>query len=371
MDVSPIILSINEQEISSREEALIDRDFDIFDTEIMVSPVSMSRSNLLDNVGKNIPFLEVAQASIIPYVVETVFPFPKFVSWCAERYSQGERVILNKLGSEVLCKVDSPSLQHALSVSDASPIVLEPFKEQRMITIYRECLPEVKTLFLQTIVKPEYHSESLTLPASISVMIVEVQWACSLLSQILGLDNDKFVVEVMLGFLLVCFLSGQSVSVSFDEFIAENIHQQLVNFSSLRHFRYYTHLLRMFLESNKTQFPETTFISIECKRITMLIFINKIMSRVHSLIFGSDLSRVLEEMKISLQPNPENMIGDWVLFEQSTVIWVYGYQEGPYLLPVFLTPRVFALEFIRQRIISETEHFLKAHKASNLKFLSW
>jgi hypothetical protein len=100
----------------------------------------------------------------------------------------------------------------------------------------------------------------------------------------------------------------------------------------------------------------------------MLIFINKIMSRVHSLIFGLDLPRVLEEMKNSLQPNLENMIGDWVLFAQSTVIWVYGYQEGPYLLPVFLMPRVFALEFIRQRIISETEHFLKAHKASNLKF---
>jgi hypothetical protein len=50
------------------------------------------------------------------------------------------------------------------------------------------------------------------------------------------------------------------------------------------------------------------------------------------------------------------------------VIWVYGCQEGPHLLPIFLTPRIFSLEFIRQRIISETEHFLKAHKASNMKF---
>ena len=57
-----------------------------------------------------------------------------------------------------------------------------------------------------------------------------------------------------------------------------------------------------------------------------------------------------------------------MLFIQSTVIWVYGYQEGPYLLPVFLTPIIFALEFIRQRIISKTEHFLKMHNASNLKF---
>jgi hypothetical protein len=214
----------------------------------------------------------------------------------------------------------------------------------------------------------EHHSESLSLPANLSVMIVEVQWACSLLSQILGLDNDKFVVEVMLGILLIFFLSGQSVRVSFDEFIAENIHQQLVNFSSLRHFRYYSHLLRMFLGSNNTELPEAAFISTECKNITMLIFINKIMSKIYSLIFGSDFPRVLEEMKSSLQPSPENTMGDWMFFTQSTVIWVYGCQEGPHLLPVFLTPRIFSLEFIRQRIISETEHFLKAHKASNLKF---
>jgi hypothetical protein len=124
----------------------------------------------------------------------------------------------------------------------------------------------------------------------------------------------------------------------------------------------------MFLETNKTEFPEAAFISTECKRITMLIFINKIMSRVYSLIFNTSLPRVLEEMKSYLQPNPENRVGYWVLFMHSTVIWVYGYQEGPYLLPVFLTPRVFSLEFIRQRIISETKHFLKMHKASNLKF---
>jgi hypothetical protein len=54
------------------------------------------------------------------------------------------------------------------------------------------------------------------------------------------------------------------------------------------------------------------------------------------------------------------MIGDWMLFTQSIVIWVYGCQEGPHLLP-------FSLEFIRQRVILETEHFLKAHKDCNLK----
>jgi len=61
-----------------------------------------------------------------------------------------------------------------------------------------------------------------------------------LLSQILCLDNDKHVVEVMLGFLLEFFQleSSPSVCVSFDQFIADNIHKQLVNLHSLRHLRY-------------------------------------------------------------------------------------------------------------------------------------
>jgi hypothetical protein len=370
MAMNPVILSVTEQDPASKEEALIDRDSDIFDTEITVSPISVSRANLLDNVGRQIPFLEVVQASIVPYAIKVTFPFPEFISWCVEQYSQEEKVILNRLGSEVLCRVDSPSVRHALGTPESSPTASEPFKEEKLITVYRECPPEVKTLFLQTIVKPKHHSESLSLPMHVSVMVIEVQWACSILSQILGLDNDKFVVEVMLGFLLTFFQSesSPSVCISFEEFIADNVHKQLVNFQSLRHFRYYTHLLRLFLETNKTEFPEAAFISTECKRITMLIFINKIMSRVYSLIFSTSLPRVLEEMKIYLQPNPENRVGDWVMFMHSTVIWVYGYQEAPYLLPVFLTPKIFSLEFIRQRIISETKHFLKMHKASNLKF---
>ena len=128
MAANPVILSVNEQDIASREEALIDRDSDVLDTEITVSPVSVSRLNLLDNVGKWMPFLRMTQASITPYVVEVVFPFPEFVSWCAEHFSQEERVILNKLGSEVLCEIDSPSIWHTLSIPESSSTMSEPFR---------------------------------------------------------------------------------------------------------------------------------------------------------------------------------------------------------------------------------------------------
>jgi hypothetical protein len=72
----------------------------------------------------------------------------------------------------------------------------EPFEEEKLVVVYRECSPKVKALFFQTIVKPEHHSESLSLPMSLSIMVIEVQWAFSILYQILGLDNDNYVVEV-------------------------------------------------------------------------------------------------------------------------------------------------------------------------------
>ena len=100
------------------------------------------------------------------------------------------------------------------------------------------------------------------MPLNVNLMVIEVQWVYSLLSQVLGLDNDKYVLEFMLGFLLTFFKSefGLSVIINFDKFLADTIHKQLVNFHSLRHFRYYSYLLKLFLESNNREFPKATFV---------------------------------------------------------------------------------------------------------------
>jgi hypothetical protein len=108
--MDPVILSVEEKDPPSNEEALIDIYSDVFNIEITISPVSVSRANLSDNVGRQIPFLKEFQASIVPYVIEVAFPFPEFIDWCTEKYSQEETVVLNKLGSKVLCILDSSSI---------------------------------------------------------------------------------------------------------------------------------------------------------------------------------------------------------------------------------------------------------------------
>ena len=47
---------------------------------------------------------------------------------------------------------------------------------------------------------------------------------------------------------------------------------------------------------------------------------------------------------------------------------VYGFTRKPYKLPVFLTSRIFSLEFMRKRLCAEEEHFGAFKKYSNIKF---
>jgi hypothetical protein len=73
--------------------------------------------------------------------------------------------------------------------------------------------------------------------------------------------------------------------------------------------------------------------------------------------------RIFPECKNILQLSPDKRVGDWYLFENHIEIRVYGVEVQPFLLPRFLTPRIFSLEFIRKRLNSDYIHFVsKKHK---------
>ena len=91
------------------------------------------------------------------------------------------------------------------------------------------------------------------------------------------------------------------------------------------------------------------------------------MPAIYKVIFGSTMPRINEDLKFLLQ-NPTKLIVGWFCFKDSTVIRVYGFEEEPYKLPKFTTRRLFALEFLRQRLIVENDNFLKYKKASSMKF---
>ena len=48
---------------------------------------------------------------------------------------------------------------------------------------------------------------------------------------------------------------------------------------------------------------------------------------------------------------------------------MYGFEGEPFRLPKFIGRRLFALEFLRQRLAAENDNFIKHKKASALKFV--
>jgi hypothetical protein len=106
---------------------------------------------------------------------------------------------------------------------------------------------------------------------------------------------------------------------------------------------------------------------VDIGSFSFLEFANKVMARIYCLFFDSKLPRVSKDMKVKLQLSIEPT-GDWFLYRDFTVLRIYGFTDAPYKLPAFFTSRIFASEFIRQRLYVEGEHLLKHKKVCGIKF---
>ena len=81
-------------------------------------------------------------------------------------------------------------------------------------------------------------------------------------------------------------------------------------------------------------------------------------------LFNPEVSRISTDLREILNPD---LIGDWFLAKNFSLVRVFGFTGSPYVLPIFLTTSVFALEVMRQRILADREHFT----APSLKRSSW
>ena len=135
---------------------------------------------------------------------------------------------MNKNTTRILCQVNENVICELLNVPENFPGNPEVFSEETLVQLYRECNSEVKNVFLSEILKTGHSVENLVLPLNVNIFWEEVQPVLSMLSKILGYDDDKFVAEVMLGFLSRTNLShpesNKACCLILDEFLATTIH---------------------------------------------------------------------------------------------------------------------------------------------------
>lgn len=81
--------------------------------------------------------------------------------------------------------------------------------------------------------------EQLSIPYPIYVFKEKVWSVITTMTRVLGLESDKIISDVVIGFLVSIFPTngGQVLQFKYDEFMANRIHEQFGNFNTLKCFR--------------------------------------------------------------------------------------------------------------------------------------
>ena len=78
--------------------------------------------------------------------------------------------------------------------------------------------------------KPDVSPANHAFPYDSSLFFEPLQAAFSILSQILGLEDDTKVTEIMVGIICLVSQSTKEINLSFDQYSAEKIAYQLGHF---------------------------------------------------------------------------------------------------------------------------------------------
>ena len=135
---------------------------------------------------------------------------------------------------------------------------------------------------------PDISPSNYTFPYDVSLFIESIQAVFSLLSQILGLDNDKSVTKVMVGTICLVSQSVKEFSLSFDQYLVDKISYQLEHFHyDGKTSNYDTLLLLMVITEKRwiepVNFLDVVDISERNATISFFTFANSIMPTIYKV----------------------------------------------------------------------------------------
>ena len=173
---------------------------------------------------------------------------------------------MDTTSSKILCLVNPLVIRNTLLVPTKFINNSKEYNEESKVQYFRESTVEKKQYFFKICFKPDVQLYNQPFPVDANLFNEETQCVITPMSQFVGLDTYKYVTESRMSLLFTlstCQVeseessqSVQSPCLKFDEFLAKNIHSQLMNFHMTIHFIFQSYLIKMslfFNEENNSQ----------------------------------------------------------------------------------------------------------------------
>ena len=122
-------------------------------------------------------------------------------------------------------------MRKALCLPLPTPEVVQ-FTEEDSLAIVKALSPEQLYTFMTKMFGPDASPLQHAFPYDHSVFSEPLQGVFSVLSQLLGLEDDSKVTKIMVGIICLVSQSSNEVNLHFDQYLADKIAYQLGHFQS-------------------------------------------------------------------------------------------------------------------------------------------
>ena len=232
------------------EDVVIDLDVSISETTLNFVPLHHTKQLLADNSHAISPSfcLNLAQ-----FTLEPTYPYPELVHWAMSNFIPSTKQIISFDGNRILLSVNAQTVRKALCLPLPTPEVVQ-FTEEDSLAIIKALSPDQLYTFMTKMFRPDASPSQHAFPYARSLFSEPLQAAFSILTQILGLEDDSKVTEIMVGVICLVSQSSKEVNLHFDQYLADKIAYQLGHFQSDRKvFRYQTLLMLMIITENLSE----------------------------------------------------------------------------------------------------------------------
>jgi hypothetical protein len=210
-------------------------DFDFLDLHSWIWEVFLDQSDEIRLWESNLPL----------YLFPQIHHFPEFTLKCQAHYVPEQKAIISSSG-DVLFFITPEDIDQMMQIPHAESV--SPFNLEILTELYQKMTFPQRAHIFELFLPTSAQLPSTNPPYPSSMFSTTRNQIISSLCALLGYYSDQWVDEPILGFLSI-FSNDENPTMQFNynTLLADNIHEQFVNFGTEGMFRYSSILAYMFI----------------------------------------------------------------------------------------------------------------------------